>query len=1102
MEPTLCFRLCQTPIIYIKDNICRCSGGGLMNYNRKSDKHCSIPCIKLGNRHVRTTNTCGGSDTYSAYAENQFYVRYAHLFDYRIQYASCQLWNASEYYDTLKVEIDESSVKPSLNKLERCAAACFDQNATTTSIGFNDDSNQCLCLLSRNLYTDNHARYLTILPDNSCNRYCDNTLGDANIEYKFKCGSLTDRHIWAIYNLRDLCSPGFVYIKELKQCVFTYEEIWNFCPLSSTTYIYDGNITWNMFLKVIEKLKLTESFVSIDFDDNITIDPSWKCSITTTTNIDKINSNISNRNYVLHNGCLRVHSNSLNLDNLSYRLCIKNPLNQEISILDDIYYRIYMISIDRTKSSCPINWFDLNGHCYRISDEAKTIQQAKNSCINVSIAEENKYHQETIPDDDMKKQILNVTKDSNRNFLQGEITQYTSQWQSRLGFFLLDTDISNIELINQSLYDYNKKLLPVVSNFNINHSFINEFQMINPNRNDDSCILFTRSAIKEKENSILKNIQINNCSKSKHVLCKIEMKHYFNSEYSCYRKPLTLGLPTIMSKQLTYELCLSVCTEFETNLAVINIDKCYCLNAAESWRFDVKRNSLYQKQNCGDRCPGNPHEHCGDNDTIVAIPNHQNIFLTKNSNTYKLSKSTPDFVYDGCINLISMNQSIMYHFNLNHTSDIHPRHCLELCTNYKQKFALLNSNKCLCTNIRMKNNNSEISTLSNFDCTQECAANYFYTCGNSTNSSLYSVYAMQLTCPLGFQVSEDEQRCLYSDYLPKKSSLSTAQSYCKSIGGILLKINDILEIQDIVPKSMLTKGFYGEYQVSSVSHIFNNTIYFWIDHTSDIMNSDIKFYRSIPRCFETPKIIDQNCIVVRRQNISFFDIMTYERCFTESNKCSSMSAIPICVNQHLEFNSTVIPSTTNDDLSIISVNTTIDYSCDDGTDYHLMDQYCYKISFHETTWQDAKSECERENATLFLPEKLMTLNLIKFLFLRRRSYTSSSFAHIGNIYDNQTHTIMQTNITNNNTLRFLPNLRRIHTSCAMTFNERYTELMSTKEKERLKSQQTGCAYVDLRSNYGLSISCDEIPCNRLATVICQRAPVQITHAVLAQRLVF
>ncbi|CAF3811507.1 unnamed protein product [Rotaria sp. Silwood1] len=135
MEPTLCFRLCQTPIIYIKDNICRCSGGGLMNYNRKSDKHCSIPCIKLGNRHVRTTNTCGGSDTYSAYAENQFYVRYAHLFDYRIQYASCQLWNASEYYDTLKVEIDESSVKPSLNKLERCAAACFDQNATTTSIG-------------------------------------------------------------------------------------------------------------------------------------------------------------------------------------------------------------------------------------------------------------------------------------------------------------------------------------------------------------------------------------------------------------------------------------------------------------------------------------------------------------------------------------------------------------------------------------------------------------------------------------------------------------------------------------------------------------------------------------------------------------------------------------------------------------------------------------------------------------------------------------------------------------------------------------------------------------------------------------------------------
>jgi hypothetical protein len=29
MEPTLCFRLCDTPIVYLQATICRCSGGGL-----------------------------------------------------------------------------------------------------------------------------------------------------------------------------------------------------------------------------------------------------------------------------------------------------------------------------------------------------------------------------------------------------------------------------------------------------------------------------------------------------------------------------------------------------------------------------------------------------------------------------------------------------------------------------------------------------------------------------------------------------------------------------------------------------------------------------------------------------------------------------------------------------------------------------------------------------------------------------------------------------------------------------------------------------------------------------------------------------------------
>ena len=46
MEPTLCFRLCDTPIIYLQKTICRCSGGGLMHYNRQNDRLCSISMYK------------------------------------------------------------------------------------------------------------------------------------------------------------------------------------------------------------------------------------------------------------------------------------------------------------------------------------------------------------------------------------------------------------------------------------------------------------------------------------------------------------------------------------------------------------------------------------------------------------------------------------------------------------------------------------------------------------------------------------------------------------------------------------------------------------------------------------------------------------------------------------------------------------------------------------------------------------------------------------------------------------------------------------------------------------------------------------------------
>jgi hypothetical protein len=135
MEPTLCFRLCDTPIVYLQKTICRCSGGGLMHYNRQNNELCTIPCTKPVDRSVQSMNTCGGSLTYSAYVQDKFYSLHGHLFDYRIQFASCELWKSADIYETYEVKFDAVIVKSSLNKLEKCAAACLDQNATTKSIG-------------------------------------------------------------------------------------------------------------------------------------------------------------------------------------------------------------------------------------------------------------------------------------------------------------------------------------------------------------------------------------------------------------------------------------------------------------------------------------------------------------------------------------------------------------------------------------------------------------------------------------------------------------------------------------------------------------------------------------------------------------------------------------------------------------------------------------------------------------------------------------------------------------------------------------------------------------------------------------------------------
>jgi hypothetical protein len=135
MEPMLCFRLCDTPIIYLQRTVCRCSGGGLMHQNQQNSSVCSLPCPKPVDRTVKTTHTCGGTTAYSAYVEEKFYSQHGHLFQYQIQFLACEEWKSSDVYETAQVKFRGITGRSSLSRLEACAAACLDQNATTKSIG-------------------------------------------------------------------------------------------------------------------------------------------------------------------------------------------------------------------------------------------------------------------------------------------------------------------------------------------------------------------------------------------------------------------------------------------------------------------------------------------------------------------------------------------------------------------------------------------------------------------------------------------------------------------------------------------------------------------------------------------------------------------------------------------------------------------------------------------------------------------------------------------------------------------------------------------------------------------------------------------------------
>ncbi|CAF1490312.1 unnamed protein product, partial [Rotaria sordida] len=527
-------------------------------------------------------------------------------------------------------------------------------------------------------------------------------------------------------------------------------------------------------------------------------------------------------------------------------------------------------------------------------------------------------------------------------------------------------DASNTKPELESEVSYTEKSDELISDIDVNLSSINEFQMSNSNNDnnsnieDNSCLVFERSIIDEKQRHFtIKTSQISICSESKHVLCEVKSTIGFHSQEICYQKPLTLGLPAVISNYLTNELCVSVCETLGTRLAIINMNKCYCVhNNAEQVTSDNTNYINYRTKNCGNPCPG-------------------------------------------------------------------------------------------------------------------------------------------------FQIIGGKRPCVHLGKLVRNNSYTTAQSYCESMGGVLAKINDIVEIQDLLPQYMLGKGYFDKYPFSNSQKIDDMVKHFWIDRVSHTLSDSKISNRLISKCFNTSKSIDRNCIALDYERVLIDGVAAVMQCFSESDQCSLTSTIPVCVDKNLESHLSIMPSMENGDLSNIKVNISTDYSCGNDTDYHLIGDYCYKVLLHETTWHEAKAECEREKAKLFLPEKGEISYLVEQLFLHRRSYTSSDIAHIDVFYDNQNLTTTQCKTSSTSSFKPVFNLDAVDRSCKISLFGDYSILFPFPCKireviDRSKTHKTACGYIDFQWCDLRRLSCNQESCNRSATVICQKSPTIITHVITAK----
>lgn len=137
------------------------------------------------------------------------------------------------------------------------------------------------------------------------------------------------------------------------------------------------------------------------------------------------------------------------------------------------------------------------------------------------------------------------------------------------------------------------------------HGAIDEFQAINYEENKNTCVVLARSRNEAKERPILKSTPTENCTQPRHVLCETNTLVVQSFQYECLKKPNTFDLPALISDELTHELCLAVCQELQTKFAVIQMNKCYCLQGSSPTSVNISTDfAEYRRSTCGNVCAG------------------------------------------------------------------------------------------------------------------------------------------------------------------------------------------------------------------------------------------------------------------------------------------------------------------------------------------------------------------------------------------------------------------------------------------------------------------------------------------------------------------